>query len=317
MPTANLNTNRALSTEKGERPGSLMPEGDTIHRAAATLQQAIAGQVVTRFESVLPKLTRVDADTPLRGRIVERAEARGKHLLIWFSGDLVLRTHMRMHGSWHIYRPGERWQRPRRDMRIVIETAAMHAVAFRVPVAEFVTARELANHDPVAGLGPDPLSDAFRAEDALDRMLAHGDAEIADVLLDQTVISGIGNVYKSEVLFGARVNPFARVAALTRDQLAEIVVVAMRFMRANVVSGFNRTGAAASATGGIATYAGMRRTTGRTDPSARLWVYGRGGQPCRRCGTLISRQKQGPYARSTYWCPGCQPLPVARLRHDS
>ena len=150
-----------------------MPEGDTIHRAAATLQRALGGQAVTRFESVLPKLTRVDADAPLRGRTIERVEARGKHLLIWFSGDLVLRTHMRMNGSWHIYRPGERWQRPHRDMRIVIETAAMHAVAFTVPVAEFITARDLLHHDVVGDLGPDPLSDTFRADEAIERMQAH------------------------------------------------------------------------------------------------------------------------------------------------
>jgi endonuclease VIII len=271
-----------------------MPEGDTIHRAAATLQRAIGGQVVTRFESVLPRLTRVDADSPLRGRTVERVEARGKHLLIWFSGDLVLRTHMRMNGSWHIYRPGERWQRPHRDMRIVIETAAMHAVAFTVPVAEFVRSAKLANHDVVAELGPDPVSDTFRADQAIERMEGHGDTQIADVLLDQSVIAGIGNVFKSEVLFGARINPFVPVSQLTREQLAAIVDVAVRFMRANVVSGFSRT-------------AGMR-TTGRADPSARLWVYSRGGQPCRRCGTPISRQKQGPFARSTFWCPRCQPV---------
>ena len=112
--------------------------------------------------------------------------------------------------------------------------------AFTVPVAEFVTSHELATHDVVAELGPDPLSDNFNAEEAIERMQAHGDVEIADVLLDQTVIAGIGNVYKSEVLFGARINPFVRVAALTRGQLAEIVAVAMRFMRANVVSGFSR-----------------------------------------------------------------------------
>jgi endonuclease-8 len=277
-----------------------MPEGDTIHRAADTLQRAIGGQVVTRFESVLPKLTRVDADTPIRGRTVERVEARGKHLLIWFSGDLVLRTHMRMNGSWHIYRPGERWQRPHRDMRIVLETPAMHAIAFTVPVAEFVTSRDLANHDVVAELGPDPLSDTFNAEQALERMQAHGDIEIADVLLDQSVIAGIGNVFKSEVLFGARVNPFVPVSQLTREQLATIVAVATRFMRANVVSGV---------VSGVSRTASKRRTTGGADPSARLWGYGRGGQPCRRCGTAISRQKQGPYARSTYWCPKCQPNP--------
>ena len=285
-----------------------MPEGDTIHRAAATLQRALAGQVVTRFESVLPKLMRVDSDTPLRGRTIERVDARGKHLLIWFSGDLVLRTHMRMNGSWHIYRPGERWQRPHRDMRIVIETAAFHAIAFTVPVAEFVTADSLLENQVMRDLGPDPLSHDFRPDEAIARLQARGDVEIADALLDQTAISGIGNVFKSEVLFGARVNPFARTSTLTYAQLTQIVAVATRFMRANVesrpsvVSGFSRT----DVVSGFSRTRGMRRTTGRSDPSASLWVYGRGGQPCRRCGTPISRQKQGPFARSTYWCPRCQ-----------
>jgi endonuclease-8 len=267
-----------------------MPEGDTIHRAARTLHRALAGQVVTRFESVLPTLTRVDADAPLRGRTIERVEARGKHTLIWFSGDLVLRTHMRMNGSWHIYRPGERWQRPHRDMRIVIETAAMHAVAFTVPVAELITSAEL-QQSPVAHLGPDPLSETFSAEDAIERLQARGDMEIAEALLDQTAIAGIGNVFKSEVLFGARVNPFAKVSQLTSDQLREIINVATCFMRANVVSGVRRP---------------MRRTTRRADPSASMWVYGRAGQPCRRCGTPIAREKHGPHARSTFWCKRCQ-----------
>jgi endonuclease VIII len=135
-------------------------------------------------------------------------------------------------------------------------------------------------------------------------MQARGDTEIADVLLDQSAIAGIGNVFKSEVLFGARIDPFTPVSKLTREQLAEIVAVATRFMRANVASGFGRT--ETSGSGGIVTYGGMRRTTGRSDPSARLWVYGRGGQPCRRCGTPIARRKQGPFARSTYWCGRCQ-----------
>jgi endonuclease-8 len=274
-----------------------MPEGDTIFRAARTLHRALAGHTVARFESVLPALNRVDSEAPLRGRVVERVEARGKHLLIWFSGDLVLRTHMRMHGSWHIYRPGERWQRPHRDMRIVVETDAFHAVAFNVPVAELVTGALLQQHTVVRELGPDPLSDHFSAEDAAERIHGRADMEIADALLDQTAIAGIGNVYKSEVLFGARVNPFTVVRLLTRDQIATIVTVAVRFMRANVLE---------SSPAGIRTYAGLRRTTGRADPSASLWVYGRAGQPCRRCGTPISRQKQGPHARSTYWCERCQ-----------
>ena len=301
-----------------------MPEGDTIHRAARTLHTALGGQRIERFESVLAHLTRVDADAPIAGRLVERVEARGKHLLMWLSAcrppggpaiqhcsseaeprglsvqggaSLVLRTHLRMHGSWHIYRPGERWQRPRHEMRIVIETPPYVAVAFAVPVAEFVEAAAVDREGPVAELGPDPLSDTFDAAAALARLQARGDVEIADALLDQRAIAGIGNVFKSEVLFAARVSPFTLVRALGADTLARIVAIAERQMRANVGD------AGAAVLGG-------RRTTNRLDPSARLWVYGRRGLPCRRCGTPIQRAKQGPDMRSTYWCERCQPRPA-------
>src|SRR5512144_903818 len=176
-----------------------MPEGDTIFRAARTLHRALAGRVVTRFESVYAQLTRVDTDTPIRGRIVERVEARGKHILIWFAGPecqsvpvneattsdpLVLRTHMRMHGSWHIYRPGERWQRPRHEMRIVIQTEAIHAVAFGFPVAELASAAEIERHPVLSSLGPDLLSADFDASEAVQRLCVRGDMSIADALLD-------------------------------------------------------------------------------------------------------------------------------------
>lgn len=275
-----------------------MPEGDSIFRAARTLQRALAGRTVTRFESVFPRLTRINDDRPLRGRTIERVEARGKHLLIWFSGDLVLRTHMRMNGSWHIYRPGERWSRPHHDMRIVLETLEMHAVAFNVPVAEFGSAAELARTPALRDLGPDPLSESFVAAEAVDRIASRRDMEIADALLDQSAIAGIGNIYKSEVLFAGRIHPFLKVAELAREDIERLVAIAVKFLRANVSD---------AARGGIATYAGFRRTTGRSDPGARLWVYGRGGKPCRRCGTPITRGKQGPHARSTYWCDRCQP----------
>src|SRR5262245_19418442 len=142
-----------------------MPEGDTIFRAAQTLQRALGGASVTRFESVYPALTRVDHARPLAGRTIESVESRGKHVLMTFSGDLVLRTHMRMHGSWHLYRPGERWHRPRRDMRILIVTAAFEAVGFNIPDAEFVTVRELTHHAKLGALGPDLAATDFdRAE---------------------------------------------------------------------------------------------------------------------------------------------------------
>ena len=275
-----------------------MPEGDTIFRAARTLHRALAGRTVTKFESVFPALSRVDVDSPIAGRTIEQVEARGKHLLIRFSGNLTLRTHMRMHGSWHIYRPRERWQRPHSDMRIVLETDQFHAVAFNVPVAEFASDASLQRLRPIQDLGPDPLSDAFDAGAAVARIMARSRMEIADALLDQSAIAGIGNVYKSEVLFAGRVNPFAAVAELAQNDVERLVALAVRFMRANVSE--HKSAA-------IQTYRGFRRTTGRMDPGARLWVYGRAGKPCRRCGTLITRRKQGPHARTTYWCPRCQP----------
>src|SRR5436190_10937255 len=185
-----------------------MPEGDTIFRAARTLNLALAGRTVTRFDSVFSHLTRVDDTSPIRGRIVERVDARGKHLLIWFSGDLVLRTHMRMHGSWHVYRPGERWQRSAADMRIVIATADYEAVAFSVPVAELTSARELERAAPIRDLGPDILDDDFAAAEVIKRIERLPGIEIGNALLDQTVVAGIGNIFKSESLFAARVNPF-------------------------------------------------------------------------------------------------------------
>ena len=274
-----------------------MPEGDTIHRAARTLHRALAGRTVTGFQSVFPGLTRTDHDRPIRGRTIERVEARGKHLLIVFSDNLVLRTHMRMHGSWHIYRPGERWQRPRHEMRILVETADMHAVAFSVPVAEFAAPDALDRTGALRDLGPDPLAAGFDAGEAARRIARRADMEIADALLDQSAIAGIGNIYKSEVLFMARVSPFALVRELDAAAIDRIVALAAKYMRAN---------AASTAGAAIVTYGGLRRTTGRGDPSARLWVYGRAGRPCRRCGTPVARARQGPHARSTYWCGRCQ-----------
>ena len=182
-----------------------MPEGDTIFRAARTLHAALAGRLVTSFETGLATLDRVDQDTPLAGRTVERVRSVGKHLLMEFSGDLVLRTHMRMHGSWHVYRPGERWWRSRAAMRVVVSTEAYIAVAFEVPVAEFLTARQLARHREVSALGPDVLGESFSAEAALERFRARPDTPIADALLNQRVIAGVGNVFKSETLFVAGV----------------------------------------------------------------------------------------------------------------
>src|SRR3954469_12859865 len=271
-----------------------MPEGDTIFRAAATLDRALRGQHVTRFTSVFAVLTRVDVDRPLAGRTVESVVARGKHLLMTFSGDLILRTHMRMNGSWHVYPSGAPWKRPSRDMRIVIATADAVAVGFNIPVAEFLTARELARHPQLRTLGPDLLAGSFDAAAVVDAMRLRREA-IEDVLLDQRVVAGIGNVFKSEILFLAGINPFVAASALTTDALQKVVAVAREQLKANVLPP-SRTLSAAFG----------RRTTRSLNPGEKLWVYGRGGKPCRTCGTPIESRPAGLHARLTFWCPRCQ-----------
>lgn len=273
-----------------------MPEGDSIFRAARALHRALAGRTVSRFESVFPHLTNPLEDRPLTGQVVERVEARGKHLLMWFSGGVVLRSHMRMHGSWHLYRPGERWQRPRHEMRIVLETADIIAVAFSVPIAGFESADRIDRTEPLKDLGPDLLRDDFDAAAAVARIRERTQMEVADALLDQRALAGIGNIYKSESLFASGISPFTPVERLTTGELERIVATAAKLLRANIGEG----------TGAMRTYTGLRRTTGRFEPGARFWVYGRAGKPCRRCGTVIQRARQGAYARSTYWCPTCQ-----------
>jgi endonuclease-8 len=281
-----------------------VPEGDTIYRAARTLGQVLEGKVVTRFETTFAPLASVDDDTPVTGRTVEKVESRGKWLLIHFSGDLILVTHMLMSGSWHIYRAGkdgragERWRRPRREMRVVIATTEFEAVAFNVPVAKFFNARTLERNSAIPKLGPDLLGKNFATDEVRARLMAYGDEEIANVLLNQRVMAGLGNVYKSEVLFACGVHPFRRASALSSAEIDCIVERAKSFLEANVKDGTD---------GGMVTYTGLRRTTRAADPGERLWVYRREGKECRRCGATIRMQRQGPGARSTYWCPVCQP----------
>jgi endonuclease-8 len=276
-----------------------MPEGDTIFRTARALNRAIGGRVVTGFETTLAPLARVNDDAPLVGRTVEHVEARGKWCLIFFSGDLILLTHMRMSGSWHIYKTGERWQAPRSAMRIVITCSDIQAVAFNVPVAEFHTARSLERSAHVSELGTDVLSPTYRTDEAVRALReygrAHPDAEIGDLLLNQRVIAGIGNIYKSETLFAAQVNPFRRVQTVSDRELERIAEIAQRYMKASVAEAESE---------GTVTPTGSR---GGTGPGARRWVYRRQGQECRRCGAVIEMRRQGVGGRSTYWCPSCQP----------
>src|SRR5580704_3501359 len=279
-----------------------MPEGDTIYRAARAMQKAIGGKVVKGFETGLAKLARVDDDASLVGRVVERVESRGKWLLIYFSGDLILVTHMLMSGSWHLYRLGERWRMGRAKMRVVIRVEDWEAVAFNVPIAEFHTARSLERSSEVPKLGPDVLGAEFTVEGGVGRLAAYAaerpEAEVGVVLLNQRVMAGLGNVFKSEVAFAAGVNPFRAMRTVTPREMERMVEFSKRYMTANVADGSGD---------GIVTYSGNRQTTHAMDREERLWVYRRQGEECRRCGATVMMRRQGVQARSTYWCPECQP----------
>ena len=278
-----------------------MPEGDTIFRTARNLGRALVGKPIIGFRSTYPLLTRFNDDTPLAGQTVDQVEARGKWLLIHFSGGGILTSHLLMNGRWHIYRHGERWQAPRFNMRIVIENSEYQAVGFRVPVARMHTAQSLARDLHVARAENDVLSAEFDAEAAVARLLGRPHEAMADALLDQTVLAGVGNVFKSEICFVQGLHPFRTVGTLTREEAAAAIACAQKLLRANVLEDSGDM---------IVTYRGQqRRTTHASDPSASLWVYGRAGEPCRRCGEPIRRRIQGADARVTFWCPRCQPMP--------
>ena len=263
--------------------------------------RALEGRPVTGFRSTYPLLTRFNDDTPLAGQTVERVESRGKWLLIHFSGGSTLATHMLMSGSWHIYRPGDRWQKPASQMRIVLENREYQTVGFHVPVAKMYTSQALVRDRRIPPPGADVLNRDFDSAGAAARIRACASEEVGDVLLHQEVLAGVGNVFKSEVCFVERLNPFCRVQALSDAQIDALVHTARRLVAANVLE---------DSSDRIVTYRGMnRRTTNHSNPKDSLWVYGRKGEPCRRCGDRIRRRIQGPDARVTFWCQTCQPMP--------
>ena len=270
-----------------------MPEGDTLFRAAAGLRPHLVGRPVTaaRVRQPGPAIAKVVGST------VTAVESQGKNLLIRFDNGLEVRTHLRMNGSWHRYRPGEPWKRAASRARLVLEVPGSVAVCFDAPVVELFEQRVEPLHGALSRLGPDLLDDAFDPDEALRRLRSpeRADLTIAEALLDQRALAGIGNVYKSEVLFIERVDPFARVRDLDEATLGRLVATAQRLLRVNVDP---RT-----APGRV------DRITTTNDPAADgpVYVYGRRGRPCRRCGTAIRSRQQGTeLPRITYWCPRCQ-----------
>jgi endonuclease-8 len=254
-----------------------MAEGDSILRIARRLDQALAGTEVSvhtpgqRRPAGLP-VARID------GRQLERVESRGKHLLLHFEGGNVLHSHLGMRGRWDLYRSGERWRRPRSQAWIALASNGVEAVNFGGSTMRIATEAQLRRDPRVGRLGPDLLTADFEAAWGAQALHQAGpDSEIGEALLDQTLIAGIGNIFKSEGCFEARVAPQRRVGSLSDEELVRLIADTRRLMLEAV-------------------------ETGR-QPSR---VYRKAGRPCPRCGAAIRSGAQGDSARLSYWCPGCQ-----------
>ena len=256
-----------------------MPEGDVLFRTAVTLRRWLVGETVTGARSRVPGL----ATARIVGRRIEAVDARGKHLLIRFEDGPVLHTHMRMTGSWHAYRAGDRWRRPERQARLVIEAGDRVAVCFNAPVIELLAPQAERVHPSLGRLGPDVLAEPLDVDGILLRARSRPEATaLGELLLNQQVLSGVGNIYRSEALYACGHNPWTPQDALTNEELVKLVECAAGLMRANLPA--TRDG-------------GQRRE-----------VYRRAGRPCRRCGTAVHARALGEQARIAYWCPMCQPV---------
>jgi endonuclease VIII len=260
-----------------------MPEGDTVWLTAHRLDTALAGQLLTVGDLRVPQL----ATTDLAGETVTAVVSRGKHLLTRLASGYTLHSHLRMDGSWFLTRAGRRPNRhPEHMIRARLGNSAWLATGYRVHDLRLVRTD---NEDEVVGhLGPDLLGDDWNLERAVANLASDGDRAIGEALLDQRHLAGIGNMYKCEALFVAHVHPWTPTGAVA--DLPRLVGVAHRLLRAN------RDHPAQS-------------TTGRTGRGQEHWVYGRRGETCLRChsGIRYAEQGQPPHARSTYWCPRCQP----------
>ena len=269
-----------------------MAEGDTVFATAARLHEALAGRVLTRTDFRVPRFATAD----LSGQAIREIVSRGKHLLVRTDGAVTVHSHLGMDGAWHLYAPGARWRGRSFEVRGVLETDRLIAVGHRLRRLELL--RTPGEAEVLRQLGPDVLGPDWDAAEATRRLSASPERELGEALVDQSVMAGPGNVYRSEVCFLAGIDPRTRVGAVPDP--TELVDLMQSLMERN------RAG-------------GKRETTRDTRPGHELWVYGRRGRPCRRCGTLVLSFMQGPAGarQMTYVCPRCQPALGAALHAGS
>jgi endonuclease VIII len=258
-----------------------VPEGDVVWYTARRLHEALAGRVITRSDFRVPRYATVN----LAGQTVTEAVSRGKHLLIRTRNGLTVHTHLKMEGSWRIRPAAERITQTNK-IRLVIANEEWQAVGYQLGIVDVLPTSE---EDRVTGhLGPDLLGPGWDAPDAAEavrRLTKDAGRPIGEALLDQRNLAGIGNLYKSEVLFLRGVSPWRGAGQVPNPE--RVVELARRLLDANKA----RVG---------------QVTTGDTRPGRQTWVYGRAGAPCRRCGTPVRRRADGT-DRITFWCPACQP----------
>lgn len=254
-----------------------MAEGDSILRIARRMEGTVVGDPVSvrtpgrrRPEGLAP--------SALDGLVLERAESRGKHLLLHFEDDLMLHSHLGMHGGWHVYARGQRWRRPASQAWIALSTERAEAVNFGGSFMRIGRRGRLLREPRLVRLGPDILAEDFDSATAIARMRGtNPQIELGAALLGQRLVAGIGNIFKSEGCWVARVDPNRRLEGVSDSELEEVLIATRELMLEAVESG--------------------------RQPKQ---VYRRPGLPCPRCGTRIRSRAQGDAARTTYWCPRCQ-----------
>jgi endonuclease-8 len=260
-----------------------MPEGDTLYRTAVALRPALEGRPI----STVQVRDRQLEPERLAGATISRVEVRGKHLLMHLAGGGAVHSHLGMTGSWHIYRRGEAWRKPTRYAALVLAVGELDVICFSPQLLELLSADQLRQHPRLRRLGPDLLAAEFDVSAAVSRFRARDALPLGQAVMDQAIVCGIGNVYKSDVLFLMGFDPFAPVARFSDAELAALLDRARRLMRRNL--------------------SGAPRQTRFRGDGGRLWVYGRSGEACYKCGSIIQLRRQGEAGRTTCWCPACQP----------
>ena len=257
-----------------------MPEGDTVWRTGRHLDEALTGHVLTATDFRVPAFATLD----LAGLTVTGTVTRGKHLLTRIGDEHTLHTHLKMEGSWHLYKPTTPWKRPDHQARVVLRTEERVAVGFSLGITEVIPTAE--EHTVVGHLGPDLLGEDWDEDEALRRLRSDPTRTIGEALLDQSNLAGIGNMYKSEVCYIQGISPWLPVGDV--PDLPRVVRRSKAVLEANK-------------------HRVEQTTTGDLRKGRRLWVYRRDRQPCLRCGTRIEVADLD--GRITNWCPRCQPAP--------